>query len=306
MPKHTIAFVAVLAGSALLGQEPAAGAQKPPDARVEQRSQAMREQIGAGRQVESHVRVAVRLKNGNRLSGVVKDGKLVERVDSLRFVEAQAGEAGAGIRLWYSGSGRNYVFVPFADFAEYEVLQRLTNKQLADLEREMQVEEKRAVPVTQKSDAELATDGNGDKPATPAGEGAVASAKAPAAGAGATASDKDKDKEAQQRRWYALLSAYPPKEGWNRAKRDEIARRFVVIGARPSATEQKFVDEFADWEKACEHFGVEAKPADTGAAGASNGKDKAKASSKAVPPPPTTPATSGDASATGSKSRHRR
>ena len=286
MLPHPFAFLTLHAGCALVAQEPAAGAGKPPtrpENRVEQRSQSMREQIGTGRQVQSHVRVAVRLKNGNRLTGVVKDGRLVERVDGLRFVDAQARDAGAGIRIWYSGNGRNYVFVPFADFAEYEVLQRLTGKQLADIEQEMQLDEKRtAAAVAQQADAELATpvatENPGDgavKPAMPAGEGA---GKAKAAVPGGETDPKALLE--QQRKWHALLAAYPPKDGWNKAKRDEIARRFVVVGAKPSENEQKFVDEFDEWEKACVHFDAVPKPAAAGGDAGATGKGKSKSKTR--------------------------
>ena len=267
----------------------------------------MREQIGAGRPVESHVRVAVRLKNGNRLSGVVKDGKLVERVDGLRFVDAQARDNGAGIRLWYSGNGRNYVFVPFADFAEYEVLQRLTGKQLAELEREMQQEEKRGAPVTQKSDAEVAGSAEGqvggsaaEKPAVPDVEGAPA----PVSGAPDAVGSANGDAAAlaQQRQWNALLLAYPPKDGWSKQKRDEIARRFVVVGAKPSETEQQFVDQFAEWEKACAHFGVELKAAEP-AGGSATGRRKSKTASNQPEAEPTTEAGTTEPSTGKSKRR---
>ena len=134
-------LLAVLAASApLFAQVPTADPAPKRD-RVEERSQDMRKQIDTGKHLMSHVRVAVRLKNGNRLQGVVKDGRLVERVDGLRFVDAQARDAGAGIRLWYSSGRRNYVFVPFTDLSEYEVEERLSQKQLDALEEELQMNE---------------------------------------------------------------------------------------------------------------------------------------------------------------------
>lgn len=143
MKWQALLFVPLL--GVVRAQEPPAPTVEPrPKDRVSERADSMREQIGKGRQVRSHVRVAVRLKNGNKLIGVVKDGRFVERVDGLRFVDAQAQERGAGIRLWYSGGTRNYVFVPFANFQSYEVLQRLSQEQLTAMEQEMQMAEQRA------------------------------------------------------------------------------------------------------------------------------------------------------------------
>lgn len=265
----------------LVAQTPAPAPQGEPkrdDARVEQRAQQMREGLDTGRSLQSHVRVAVRLKNGNKLVGVVKDGRLVERVDGLRFVDAQAKDRGAGIRLWYTSGARNYVFVPFADFAEYEVLQKLSAKQIDEIEREMQMDERRSAErAAEKANAAKgavdAPQGAIDAPPAPSTETAPVDGAqqqqqppvaAPVAGA-VTAKDASKDAKApaatkeqeQQRQWFALLQAYPPASGWNKKKRDEIAQRFVVLGVKPSEFELKFVDQFADWEKACAHFGID-------------------------------------------------
>lgn len=249
---------------------PPAAPQPPKESpRVEQRAQSMREQIGTGRQVQSHVRVSVRLKNGNKLKGVVKDGKLVERVDGLRFVEAQAQERGAGIRLWYSSGARNYVFVPFADFAEYEVLQRLSSQQIAELEGEMQMEERRAAEraaaLAERTKAQPSGSAPPGEAAGAAGQEPAATGGKPAPAAEAKPPAAETDAQAQQRKWFTLVNTYSPDDGWNKARRDEIARRMVVVGAKPNELEQGFVDQFAEWEKACNHFGVgAAKPATEG------------------------------------------
>lgn len=283
------------------GQEPAPTEQK----RVDQRAQSMRTQIEHGKQIQLHVRVAVRLKNGNRLIGVVKDGRMVERVDGLRFVEAQARDRGAGIRLWYTGGKRNFVFVPFTDLAEYEVLARLSNKQIAAIESEMQLAERstavrgevgaapliegvevaspapsgEAAPVDapqqplpvpaplpvplpgQTGAAGAAPAGQTPTPATAAPGSKPATAKTMKGekgepGADDPAAAKAKGETEQQRQWFGLLQEYPPADGWNKAKRDEIARRKIVVGATPSAREQRFVEMYEHWLKACQHFAV--------------------------------------------------
>lgn len=266
--------------------------------RVDQRAQSMRQQIESGRAVHSHVRVQVRLKNGNKLVGVVKDGKLVERVDGLRFVEAQAKDRGAGIRLWYTGGTRNFVFVPFGDFAEYEVLQQLSNKQLLAIENDMQMNERRAAERAASASQPPAS----PPPAAPSGEPAAGQPPAPTPNPAEPPADPEtlgvvqappmklpgevakaktekgktdktgkettpapaKTEQEQQRAWFTLLQEYPPEAGWCRKKRDEITRRKVVVGANPSASEQRFVENFEQWLKACAHFGVspDGKPAE--------------------------------------------
>lgn len=275
-----VAGLAVAASLAAQNPTPAPVARD----RVGERSQEMRVQIETGKHVKSHVRVSLRLKNGNKLGGVVKDGRLVERVDGLRFVDAHANEVGAGIRLWYSGGGRDYVFVPFADLADYQVLERLSQKQLEQFESEMQMAEDQrearlrdeAARQTEAAKAAAAAESAGGvaNPAPGQEPAPVAPATKKRAGrkskeeleAEAAAKDKVAAAEAEQtqkKAWYALLQEYPPAEGWSADKRDEIARRRVVVGANPSEKERRFVEVFAEWQKACAYFAAktDGKPA---------------------------------------------
>ncbi len=276
---HTAAALA--ASVSLMAQAPPSSPTKK-DGVVEQRAQTMREHIDSGRQVMSHVRVVVRLKNGNKLRGVVKDGRLIERVDGLRFVDALAQEAGAGVRLWYSSGVRNYVFVPFAQFAEYEVLERLSSKQLEEMEKGLQMEEARRVEREAAAARLAATKDNPPPTAETPVENSSAPSAEQAANVPAPKGSKSKkagkeakptdaaDAEAaageaaQQRLWFSLLQSYPPAAGWGASKCSEIARRQAVIGTKPSDAELLFVEKFAEWEKACKHFAVEA-PAKPGA-----------------------------------------
>ena len=262
--KWQAAFVASLISSWVCAQTPpapGAGESQPKD-RVTQRAEDMREQIvKGGRQVKSHVRVALRLKNGNKLIGVVKDGRLVERVDGLRFVDAQAKDRGAGIRLWYSGGTRSYIFIPFRDLSSYEVLQRLSNKQLIELEQEMQMAERRAAAeraaqarAEQQQKADEAGDGKPGKPGEQPAEGGEGEGAEPAE---SKMTPAEAERARQEAVWAELLKKYPPSEGWNEAKRGEISRRQVVIGAVPSKHELEFVERFDEWRMACEHAGID-------------------------------------------------
>jgi hypothetical protein len=103
---------------------------------------------------------------------------------------------------------------------------------------------------------------------------------------GETADPKVDKQTEEQRLWFSLLQAYPPAAGWGKAKRDEISHRLAVVGAQPSEAELKFVEQFAEWEKACAHFGVDAapKPADD-AAPPTDTKGSAKAKKKTADEP---------------------
>ena len=293
MNRLLASVTALAATCGLVAQDPQPGAAVPPPDRLARRAETMRNQIDAGVVVRSHVRVAVRLKNGNKLRGVVKDGKMVERVDGLRFVDAQAKDTGAGIRLWYTSGARNYVFVPFSDFSEYQVLQRLTPKELEQMESELQIDERKRAEAAAAKAAEQGTPEGAepvptaetDPAAKPPGEQTPAAGDVkptdgkptdgkPAAGKPEAEATAESALAETHKKWFALLQDYPPAAGWNKAKRDEIARRMVVIGARPSPHEQRFVDQFAEWEKACQHFVSEKdqKPADGETEGQTEGE----------------------------------
>lgn len=295
-------FVSLLACSAVAQEAP------PSASAAERRARDMREQVSEGRVLKSHVKVRVRLDNGSRLTGVVKDGRLVERVDGLHFVRADADERGAGIRLYYTSGTRGFVFVPFASLKSYEVLQRLSQQQVQQVEAEMQRAEQRAEerraraaelekvaaasaaptvpaaptapPATLRNPPPGPADLAGWQPTRPAvpapSEAAPANAEPSSRTGGSAAADEGEaeaeegavapaaseaeqsaEQSEEQLRWGALLREYPPKQGWNRTKRDEISRRFVVLGAQPSAVEKAFVAQFDEWLKACDAFGVD-------------------------------------------------
>ena len=284
--------------------------------RGEQQAREMRAAIRDGKVRTSHVKVRVRLKNGNRLTGVVKDGRLVERLEGLRFVEAEAGERGAGIRLWYTSGTRSQVFVPFADLQDYEVVQSLTRKELKSIEERLQQPERvrRAPAATSEAKAtevqrvpnsrtetitagrrprrpppppdgldswdrqplpssvEISAPPAPDAPSAPAApvapspEGVeVRPATPPVGGAEA---DRAIATAQQLLVWSELLRKFPPKMGWNAARKDEISRRLVVVGANPSVAESEFVAQFTEWLRACQHHGIApdvtvAKPPET-------------------------------------------
>lgn len=298
-----VLLAALLAGVAVAqqsGSKPAIGSATKPVDRASQRAREMRDQIKDGRVVTSHVKVRVKLKNGNRLTGVVKDGRLVERVDGLRFVRAESRERGAGIRLWFTGAARSYIFVPFDSLESYEVLQRLSPKQLLELWANLGKEQARAgaskaraaggAKGREASREELAPAPSKTAPAPsaslrnpPPGPDGLADWKptrepepadaAPSAEPAADEAQPTKEQEGgepetgaakvtaeavqQQLRWSELLRKFPPAQGWSQAKRDEISRRFVVVGAQPSALEKEFVAQFDEWVKACRFHEIE-------------------------------------------------
>ena len=128
--------LALMSTGPLLAAQRPGGEDSPVRSRVERQVKEMRRQMVEGRVFRSHVRVTVRLQNGNRIRGIVKDGVLVERVEGPRFVAAERDEEGAGVRLYYYNGKRSFVFLPFRDIKDYRINRRITALELAQIERD--------------------------------------------------------------------------------------------------------------------------------------------------------------------------
>jgi hypothetical protein len=270
--------------------KPAVKVETSKDAALDREIEAMREKVKDGKAFRSHVRVTVRLKNGNRVQGIVKDGFVVERIDGMRFVSAEANDEGAGVRIYTYNGKRNYVFLAFSDMQEYRINARLSTAELAAYERKVKADEETKRKELLK---QLDQNANGQSEAQEPQVDPVATAEMtettetlPPVKSKKGSTEKAAEGAEEQvgvaqelQGLYALLQAYPPAEGWNATRRDEIARRRAVVGANPSPKEQKFVEQFENWKRACEVLG--AKPiAEQGAASESNSTDASKKSRK--------------------------
>ena len=266
--------------------KPAATAEASKDAALDREIEAMREKVKEGKAFRSHVRVTVRLNNGNRVQGIVKDGFVVERIDGMRFVSAEANDEGAGVRIYTYNGKRNYVFLAFSDMQEYRINARLSTAELAAYERKVKADD----DAKQKELLKQLDQNAGQQPAQepqtdPVAPTEMTEALPPVKSKKAASDTETEDGEkkggvAQELQGlYALLQAYPPAEGWNATRRDEISRRRAVVGANPSPKEQKFVEQFESWKRACELLG--AKPiAEDGATNEPSSTDASKKSRK--------------------------
>ncbi len=273
-----------LAAPAQQKPQPAPSAEAKPTVRAEDKAtpntaldrevESMREKVADGKTFRSHVRVTVRLKNGNRVQGIVKDGFVVERIDGIRFVSGEANDEGSGVRIYTYNGRRNYIFLAFSDMEEYRINARLSSSELAAYERRVKEdEEKKRKALMQQLDQPTAAADSTTPTAEPSTSTEPVTETAPkTANATKQSSQSTEEKkggvEQELQTFYALLQSYPPAQGWDAARRDEIKRRFAVVGARPTASEQKFVDQFEQWQRACELLGAKPVTQDSEGSGA--------------------------------------
>ena len=208
--------------------------------KVNEKVMAMRKAMRDGKVVHYNVRVRVRLKNGNRLKGIVKNGRLVELVDGLDFVtSANQLDPRAGLRVWYTAGTNSFIFVSYKDIARYKIGSTLSDEQvkaiemkIADAKREM-IENYERLQDAKKNAA--------DKNKTAQNQ------QQPPGNQGQTGAEPELQLTAEQKK---LLEEFPPSAGWSENKLNKLKLERITIGRFPNEKERKFEGSFTAWNEA--------------------------------------------------------
>ncbi len=193
-----------------------------------------------GRLVKRNVKVRVRLRNGESLIGVVKEGRFVEKVKGLEFVPADIRTKGAGIRLWYYDDTDGYIFLPYTMIRTYKILKELTGVEIKAireriLERRTKAKAlaKKRLEELKRKEKEFLQNQNASKKLDKLSKNLK----------------EEKKKREEEKRLLALIKEFPPEKGWGPKKIEEIRIRKVAIGAFPDQKSKRFVEVFEDWTK---------------------------------------------------------
>ncbi|MFO1052978.1 MAG: hypothetical protein U1F36_12255 [Planctomycetota bacterium] len=191
---------------------------------IDQQQKLMRE----GKVVRSNVRITLRLKNGSRMKGVVKDGRFVERPQGLEFLPSELTAEDAGVRLWYYDQTNSFIFLPYADIAYHKIGDRLTDEEVKKIAEEL---DRIALDKARlKDDPSAKSKDEPKKDGAPAKDGPELP----------TMTDDQK----------AILAEFPPSEGWSYDRMRELEARKIRIGVYPNEHEQRFLDNFGLWSQA--------------------------------------------------------
>ena len=220
------------------GPIPGVGVREHLQKEIAAKQRAMR----SGRLVRSSVRVKVRLRNGHRLEGVVKNGRFIERVDGLAFVPADLQTSGAGIRLFYYDNTTSYIFLPYQDVANYRIGSQLTDQEIKAIEDRIRRAEERARDRRTAKRSKQDAARKAGRPAEPVSGAEEKSTEATKA----ASTDGPALTEKQQK----LLVEFPSAEGWGSDRIREIEFRRITLGQFPTDRDKRFVDNFEDWVKA--------------------------------------------------------
>ncbi len=207
--------------------------------KVEEMRKAMRE----GRIVRYNMRVKVRLKNGSRLKGIVRNGRFIEKHDGLDFVVTHKRSAHAGLRLWYYNGTNSYIFLPHADINYYKLGNRMTDEQVRDVERRLLEAERQRRELERRLLEDRRKREAKRKP--PEDTKPVDQAEAETRKYGRPLTDVERN----LLKW---LEEYSPDKGWGKTKLRDLQVRRITLGVYPNKEEMRFEKHFAEWTKALE------------------------------------------------------
>ncbi len=189
-----------------------------------------------------HSRIRVVLRNGQKLLGIAKGDRLAEKAEGFDFSPAvRKSDFGAGLRIWYSNPGQNYLFIPYAEIDSVETVGRVSDLEIKQLE-ERAAEE-----------ARLARERDGEaRMAALRARIRARDAEREAEEAAEEAARKKAEEKleavelAQARR---LLDRFPPEQGWGEARRTEILA-MKSNHLYPSPEELAFLKVYDEWVEA--------------------------------------------------------
>jgi hypothetical protein len=188
-----------------------------------------------------HAKVQVLLKNGQKLQGIVKNNRFVERSAGLGFAVATKDDPMSGLRLWFTSPGQNWLFLNYRDIQAVDMIGRVSDIEVREMEAKLDQE------MNQKLAGETAQ--------RVAEVQAELKARDDARKADQEASDKAKKDEAKKKLKEEVEAAkkvvnrFPPDDGWGEDRKKEILAK-KANHVYPTPDEAEFIKSYAEWEKA--------------------------------------------------------
>jgi len=226
----TIAICCLVAAAAPTQDKSEAAKEK-----IRKKVEAMRKAMRDGKIRKLNVYVRVKLKNGNRLKGVVKNGRFVELHDGIDFVSAvNIDDKRAGMRIWYSVGTTSYVFLRYEQIEHYSIGTKLSDAQVKALEMKLAQE---------LSD----TQENYRRMQEARRQRIAAKIKLEEKGEVGKIDDPDAPPDLKVAQ-LKLLQEFPPIEGWGAEKIARLKLRRITLGVYPNEKERRFEKIFESWK----------------------------------------------------------
>ncbi len=194
-----------------------------------------------GRSLSANVQILLQLKNGEKIKGIVRNGRFVERDAGLDFVPADKKIPGAGLRIWYYNNTSSYIFIRYKYIRNYRIIRRLSDLQVKEIGDKIRERERREAALARKKARERIE----------AIKRKLEGGKVEDKLEKLAEKIKENEKEAKARLERAkLLEEFPPDEGWGPKRIQEINLRKIALHVYPNEKEKRFIQVFEDWQKA--------------------------------------------------------
>jgi len=186
----------------------------------------------AGSHPNAHIRLI--LQNGMSLEGYV-DGEHVIEVYEIkkRIYRAPQEDERGGIRVWYTHKANGYTYFLLEDIADWKIIGEVSPESIAKIEETIK---KKSLKDAQEGDrmrkAQLA----------------YYKKKREDAKAKQDAKETKPAPSANKYEGHPLLEQYPPDQGWNKTRLNDIQKR-RVIGVAVTQEEWAFIEQYEKWEK---------------------------------------------------------
>jgi hypothetical protein len=217
-------------------------------------------------------KLQVKLKNDRTLIGIVRDGRLYEKIVyqgtvspfekklqqrygiapsvplTQRFVKAEPTDAGVGIRLWHHDSTGGYVFLTYDDIVSVNRLQVISPAELKELDerarrrnaaRKAEIQKKWEEYARKRRDALKKAIDDDAKPGAPGAK--------PENKQGETSSPEAQALD-------ELFKRFHPSKGWTPGRKRVIEWRKWTLGIFPSEEEKEFLANYEPWKKAYDQW----------------------------------------------------
>lgn len=201
--------------------------------------------------IEGSVRVIVHLRNGSRVTGLVKNGQFVESAGERGFLQAEKLE-GNGIRVWYAeNSNDGFIYLEWREILDIEIERLVTEEELVEMAEDADRKAKEAIDRARKLEDETRKyfESLQAKETDKKREEDLASA-----------AGKVEDRVEEYYRAVDILKKFPPEEGWGEEKYRQIYLNWVRDddGAAgrgkgrivPSGLNKEFYDNYKFWAQA--------------------------------------------------------
>ena len=193
------------------------------------------------RSLSANVQILLELRNGEKIKGIVRNGRFVERDAGLDFVPSEKRIPGAGLRIWYYNNTSSYIFIQYKYIRRYKIIRRLSDLQVKEIGDKIKEREKREAALARKKARQRIE----------AIKRRLKGEKVEEKLEKLAEQIQENEKEAKARMERAkLLKEFPPDEGWGPKRIQEINLRKIALHVYPNEKEKRFIEVFEDWQKA--------------------------------------------------------